>query len=338
MVYLNIYSYNLIFFLLQELIILNFKNIALFFNFYDSPDMIRKKHTTKTPLLGGLIIYTALLFIFLCSFVDNSFAVINKLFFKDSITFFYFFISSTFMLLIGLVDDKNNLKHYIKLLLTTLVIIILIYLDKDILINTIDLSFYPTVIDISQISFFFTILCFLLFINAINMLDGIDGQVGLYSIFLFLFILSLVVINLFSILMIVSLCSFLYLNLIKKCFLGDGGTILLGFIFSYILIKLYNQGTIYFADNIFLIMLIPGLDMLRLFVERLVSKKNPFKGDNNHIHHLFLNKFGKQKAILYVQLLIIIPIILSFYFNLLLINFLTIIIYFLLVTILKKEI
>ena len=83
-------------------------------------------------------------------------------------------------------------------------------------------------------------------------------------------------------------------------------------------------------------MIIPGLDMLRLFAERLIKKKNPFKGDNNHIHHLFQFKFSKFKSILYSQLLIIIPVISSFYFNLLMIIFLTIIIYFLIITILKS--
>ena len=59
-----------------------------------------------------------------------------------------------------------------------------------------------------------------------------------------------------------------------KCFLGDSGSILLGFIFSYLIIRLYNQNVIYFADNIFLLMLIPGLDMFRLFAERLIFKKS----------------------------------------------------------------
>ena len=46
-----------------------------------------------------------------------------------------------------------------------------------------------------------------------------------------------------------------------------------------------------YGDEIFIILLIPSLDMLRLFLLRILNKKNPFKGDLNHIHHIVNNRF-----------------------------------------------
>ena len=43
-------------------------------------------------------------------------------------------------------------------------------------------------------------------------------------------------------------------------------------------------------------MMIPGIDMFRLFITRLLLKKNPFKGDKNHLHHILLKKFNQSKV------------------------------------------
>ena len=70
----------------------------------------------------------------------------------------------------------------------------------------------------------------------------------------------------------------------------------------------YYNPTLYFAEEIFLLLLIPGIDMLRLFFIRILKKQNPFKGDKNHLHHKILKKFGKSKTILIYLLIVNIPI------------------------------
>ena len=328
----------LLFFLLNILLIINFKKLSQFFNIYDIPDQIRKKHSHKVSLLGGTIILLPILFSFIIVFINNdSFSNLKKIFFENEKSYLLFFSSCILMYLIGLFDDKFNLNYLLKLFFTTTIIVFLLYLDENVLITKIHLSFYQKQIDISKINLFFTCLCFLLFINALNMFDGIDGQVGFYSIFFVFFIFFLIGYNLLILLLLISFFSFLYLNLKMKCFLGDSGSILLGFIFSYLIIRLYNQNVIYFADNIFLLMLIPGLDMFRLFAERLIFKKNPFKGDNSHIHHLFQKKYSKYKTIFLIQFLVLTPVFLSFYFSLFIVNFLSILVYFTVISILKSS-
>lgn len=327
-----------IFLLVSQLfIIFYFEKISNYFNFFDIPDHDRKKHSNKTSLLGGSIIFFSLIFFFIMFLTQETFILKNQIFFKDSASYVYFFIACSSFYIIGLIDDKYNLNYFIKIILTALIILLFIFFEKDTYLHKIYLSFYEGAIDISKISLFFTILCFLLFINSLNMFDGIDGQVGLYSFFFLNLVLFFTGFNYLIIFLISGVVTFLFLNFKRKCFLGDNGTLLIGFIFSFLIIKLYNQSFIYHADKIFLIMIIPGLDMLRLFIERLCKKKNPFKGDNNHIHHLFLSQFGYYKAIIYVQFLIVLPVIMSFYYNLLLINFITILVYFLSIIVIKSS-
>ena len=57
-------------------------------------------------------------------------------------------------------------------------------------------------------------------------------------------------------------------------------------------------------------MMIPGLDMVRLFFQRILKNKNPLKADNNHLHHLLLKKFSLKKTIIVNFVLMILPILL----------------------------
>ena len=102
----------------------------------------------------------------------------------------------------------------------------------------------------------------------------------------------------------------LYLNFKNKAYLGESGIQLLAFIISYIFLKTNNfPEKVFFAEEIFIIMSIPGLDMFRLFCIRILKGQNPFKADNNHLHHLFLRKFKYSQSFLLIQFLIIAPII-----------------------------
>jgi UDP-GlcNAc:undecaprenyl-phosphate GlcNAc-1-phosphate transferase len=86
----------------------------------------------------------------------------------------------------------------------------------------------------------------------------------------------------------------LYLNFKNKIFLGDSGTLFLGFVISYYAIMIYEKNNLFNVEDIFLMMMIPGIDMFRLFLFRIFKNKNPFIGDNLHLHHLILNKFDQK--------------------------------------------
>ena len=104
------------------------------------------------------------------------------------------------------------------------------------------------------------------------MFDGINLQSSFYSLFIFfnfIFFINSLLINI----IVISLIFFSYLNFKNKTFLGDSGSLLLAFIISYFFINLYNLDYINYADKICIFMLIPGLDLIRLFVIRIFNKK-----------------------------------------------------------------
>ena len=105
-----------------------------------------------------------------------------------------------------------------------------------------------------------------------------------------------------------------YQNLKDRIFFGDSGIYLLAVIISFFTIDAHESNLL-FADEIVLILLLPGIDMLRLFIVRIIAKKNPFYPDREHLHHLFLKKFNFKKTFFLISLLIFTPYLLGILFN-----------------------
>ena len=163
-------------------------------------------------------------------------------------------------------------------------------------------------------SIFFSVLCIIIFLNALNMFDGIDSQVSTYSaLFLFYLMIKFNILMILFLFPVIFFCIFY--NFQKKIFLGDSGTNIFAGLIAFFLIKFYNSSNNITCDQIFLLMMIPGLDMIRLFIVRILNGKNPLFADNNHIHHLYLRKFSLKLTFLLLQLQISLPIILYHIFN-----------------------
>ena len=106
-----------------------------------------------------------------------------------------------------------------------------------------------------------------------------------------------------NIVLAISLVYVFILNLKKNIFLGDSGSLFIGSIIGLNLIYNYNLQSIdgfLPAENIFIALMLPGLDMLRVFAIRIKNKKNPFIGDRNHFHHLLQQKKFKLNSILII--------------------------------------
>ena len=186
---------------------------------------------------------------------------------------FIFLLTSFFIFILGILDDKFSIGPNKKFLFLLLIIIPSIYYSDQLLIENVRFSFVNKVLNLNSFSFFWTLLCFLLFINALNMFDGINLQVSIYSKIL---CFSLIILNGFEnifISILASLIVFSILNFKSKSFLGDGGTYLLAYIFGYSFIKLYNSNLNIYSDQIVLIMLLPGLELMRLFIIRIKNQK-----------------------------------------------------------------
>ena len=86
----------------------------------------------------------------------------------------------------------------------------------------------------------------------------------------------------------------------------------------------HNSSKNYFVEEIFLYLMLPGIDMIRLTIVRFKNNKSPFEGDNNHLHHLLIKKFNYKISMIIISLMIFTPIIL---YNFLKINPLILIIF-----------
>jgi UDP-GlcNAc:undecaprenyl-phosphate/decaprenyl-phosphate GlcNAc-1-phosphate transferase len=296
--------------IINILLITFYKRITQLINIYDIPDKKRKIHNTITPIYGGVIIIVNLLIFLYFSFFDNSHHFNQSDYFENKYNLLIFFFASFSLFLLGLYDDKKNLTPNIKISIMIAILLIFLNLDDSLLINEIRFSFVENIISLGKFSYLFTILCFLLLINACNMFDGINLQSSVYFLIFTTALLSFKTLDPFYIFIFLSLISIITLNTKGKIFIGDGGILLISFILGYISIKFYNLNYIANSDSIFILMMIPGFDLLRLFFERLSKHKHPFAPDQLHIHHLLLKKYSYIKTQIFLLLIVGFPIFL----------------------------
>lgn len=311
------YFYIAVIILINLSILINFRTIKNKIKLIDDPKSeVRKIHKKPISQIGGIWL---MLNLFIIYFFSKNFFEIKI--FDESIhdlkNFGSLWIGLVFLFLIGLIDDKFKIKTSIKSILLLFSVVFVLLIDNYLILNTINLSFLDKSFSLGNLSFFFTVLSVLLFINATNLYDGIDLQLGFYSLFLIGYFIFIKLSFYFFLPILIFITFYLILNYKKLLFLGDNGSYVIGFLFSYLFIKSYNYEVIEYADQIFLIMILPGVDMLRLFTIRIFSKKNPFYPDQNHIHHLLLNH--EKDNIIQVNLttffLSVSPLIISQLFN-----------------------
>lgn len=286
-----------------------YKRIAQIINIYDLPLSKRKIHTKKTPLIGGVMLLVNIIFINIVYFFfkDIYFSDLNKIF-RNYNEYFFFLFSSLIIFLIGIYDDKKNLNANLKFVLFFLTLTLSIQLDQNLLLETIAIKSWNININLFEFSSFFTVCCFLLYINAANMYDGINLQSGPYFFGIYSYILYQYGFNSFFLTILIFLIIFCLLNAKGKLFFGNSGVYFISFMTSYIMVKQFNNFQFISIEEIFLIMCMPGYDMLRLFLVRLYQKQSPFTSDRNHIHHIILRTRSVYFAQIFIFILTFLPI------------------------------
>ncbi len=315
-------------------IILNYKNsISLNLNLIDYPDNDRKIHKTQVPLIA--CIPTIIIF----NIISISYTIIYDF------NILKIILLSNFAYIVGFLDDIKNLSYSKKLFFLSIFLLFIFYFDKSLLIDRLYLETFELFLYLNKFeSLFLTIICILLLINAINLADGINSLailiITIWSIYILIFFDGKFNFILLSLLPIFSIkIVYIYKN---KYFLGDSGSIFLGMLIALIAINNYNESILtrsYISvENLFLLFMIPGIDMFRLFVQRILKKKHPFKGDNEHLHHYLIKKFSLIQSLIFYALLILTPLIAGNFLkkDMFFITFF-IIIYFLVLIFLKME-
>ena len=280
----------LLIFLFNLLIFIKFHKFSNFFVVFDKPDGKLKKHNKAISLIGGFIILVNLYLIIFFLKILN----MDNVIFEDNFLYIVLILSFLFYL-IGFVDDLKNLSPNLKLFLIIISIILVTFFFPELKLDYIKISFLHKDYFFGNYAFIFIILSFALLANAINMFDGINLQLISYTLFIFLIFVINSFFSLFFILLSICFIFLGILNYKNKVFIGDGGCYLISSILGCTFIYQYKSfSNFLYGDQIFIILLIPAIDMLRLFFVRLINKKNPFRGDLNHLHHI-IDRFTKNK-------------------------------------------
>jgi UDP-GlcNAc:undecaprenyl-phosphate GlcNAc-1-phosphate transferase len=193
-------------------------------------------------------------------------------------------------------------------------ILLFVFFNKEFLLKELYFDDFKKNYMLNDIpSLFITTFCILLLINAFNMSDGINGLAHSISILWLIILIVIFDLNItFYFITTIIFLSFIF-NYKGKYFLGNSGSIFLSSFIGLLAIYLYNSNlntkNLISVEKVILIFLLPGLDMLRLFIVRISNKKSPFLGDLDHFHHLLISNFNLLKAITYYLLLILWPFI-----------------------------
>lgn len=298
----------IIFLLFNFILFLLFDKFYNIIGIYDRPNAILKTHDKKMPVYGGIIFFlNFILFFFLDVFYFNSFfEIFNR-------TYIILLISTSAIFFMGLLDDKFELDAKNKTLQIIFFSILLIISNDVFHIKSIYLENLGN-INLNNYSIIFTILCVFAFINSYNMMDGADLNIALYNFFILAVLLYKTNYNELILVFLMSNTLFFFLNFRNKTFFGNNGSYFFSFLISFLIIYFYNIKVLN-EKNIILIMLCPVIELIRLFLTRIISNKNPFIGDTNHLHHISQNVYGKKFGIVVCNLFAVLPLALDQLFN-----------------------
>jgi UDP-GlcNAc:undecaprenyl-phosphate GlcNAc-1-phosphate transferase len=270
--------------------------LAIKFNIIDRPDVKRKFHSRPIPLLGGLAIFIAF-FLALLLFHQN--LVIGILTYR---TWLWFFAGACFLMIGGVLDDKFNLKPGKQIIWPILAIICVLL--GQIGIGKVSNPLGGFLYFSSWASIIFTIIWLLVMMYTTKLLDGLDGLVtgisGIGGFIIFLFTVSAKYyqpdIAFVAIVFAAACLGFLIFNWHPaKIFLGEGGSLLLGYILG--VLAIISGGKIAIA---LLVLGLPLLDFVWTILRRLAAGKNPFRtSDRAHLHYRLLDMgIGTRKTVL----------------------------------------
>ena len=253
----------------------------------DKPNA-RKHHKGAIPLVGGISIFAAILVTFL-SFLPHT---------RD----LYLYLSCALVLIVlGAFDDRLDISFKIRLIVQAAISIAMIVIGGHSLHNlgflmgseTIQLSVFS--------SYVITVIGVIGAINAFNMVDGIDGLLGglaavtIGSMGVVFYLSGNTYLGTMCGLIVTAIIPYIMLNLgipfgtKAKVFMGDAGSMFIGFTVVWLLIKATQDPESYAFKPVTALWLIaiPLMDMATIMIRRIRKGQSPFKPDREHLHHIF---------------------------------------------------
>ncbi len=251
----------------------------------DYPDA-RKRHAFATPLVGGLSIFVGMVagwfWLGLMQRFDN--IVLG---------------TACVLVVLGAIDDRYDLRVSLRVAVQVAAILIVIaatgvYVHSLGTLDGHDLT-------LGWLGIPFTVVAVIGLINAFNLMDGIDGLAGCLALVsagaIVLLSDSSAPSDLAVIVLLLAAALYPYLasNLgllgrKAKVFLGDSGSVVLGYIIAWTLIALSQSTPRRITPGLVLwCVALPVMDTLTVMFRRLKRGVSPFTPDRTHVHHLLMN-------------------------------------------------
>lgn len=273
---------------------------------FDLPDS-RKVHTTPIPRLGGLSFLPAIVITFALMMglrYQFGFPIENLPMPRTLYEFLFWIVGAMSLYLVGVQDDLISVGYRWKFLVQLIATLLLVFCGDWIhslggLFGVYDL---PAWLGIPL-----TTILIVYIINAINLIDGVDGLasgLSCISLAILAYMHILVQQYIYAFLALATLgilipfwCYNVFGNEFRghKLFMGDTGSLTLGYILSFLIIHLssvqldgekHTNPTLIMAVTT---LLVPLFDVVRVVMHRLRNGKNPFLPDKNHFHHKLIH-------------------------------------------------
>ncbi len=255
------------------------------FGLLDYPDA-RKRHGFATPLVGGLAIFVGVLAGWMWLGQAQHF---------DDVVLG----TACMLVLLGAIDDKYGLRVSVRIVVQILAILSVIA-TTGMYVHSLG-RLHGHELTLGWLGIPFTVFAVIGLINAFNLMDGIDGLAACMALVSAGAVALLVPVRIPAPLAVIvfllaaALSPFLLSNLgllgrRAKVFLGDAGSVVLGYVIAWTLIALSQDDPRRISPGLVLwCVAVPVMDTLAVFYRRLKRGESPFTPDRTHIHHLLMN-------------------------------------------------
>ncbi|MGN1338005.1 MAG: glycosyltransferase family 4 protein [Candidatus Coprovivens sp.] len=290
----NIFLIVFVTFMASALLVPFVKKIAAHCGAMDIPNE-RKVHKEPMPRMGGLAIF-------------GSFLIGYMLFARTSLQMLSILIGGFIIILTGVIDDIKPVSAKVKFLLQIGAACVVVFYGNIVVdyISVLGL----TINFIKPINYIITIGFIVAITNAINLIDGLDGLAsGVSSIYFCTIAIIAFILNkmqgldtILSLIMLGATLGFLLHNFNPaKIFMGDTGSLFLGFTISVIGLLGFKAATLTSLVIPVVILAIPIFDTAFAIFRRLLKGENIMAPDKDHFHHQLLKmKFSVRTTVLMI--------------------------------------
>ncbi len=252
----------------------------------------RTSHKGNVPTMGGLAVFSGFYLTVLLFVDDSSLRELN-----------YMIAGSFLILLTGMKDDMVGLSARKKLIVQIISACIIIFWAN------LRFTSLQGFLGIYEINYFWSVTITMItivgLVNCFNLIDGIDGlaagmsSLSLVALGLWFGIVGQNELMMISFILASALLSFIPYNIYghsNKIFMGDTGSLTIGFIIAYLILK-FNQVNLSLPPEYMLksapaisiaIVFVPLFDTIKVFILRMAKGKHPFSPDKQHAHHILL--------------------------------------------------